>query len=298
MPLTTFIVTPILKKRIAVLLALPAAPLAVIFFRYFVFHRKGWTTIEIQYEAIFWFVRMLLAPLLVVCTLRFWTEFNETLVLGVKLIFGFILFSLLHWSLSIGVSKMLVHDLDHRGLNLFNTIKEKSTPINLFIYASSIFILYAWIYFERLRETGNRSMALENELLQHRTQTWVKGAPENGMPAVGIGNLVIKSAGRTVFVPMDAINMVLSYGPYVKIVTVEDKTHLLQRPLYQLEKQLPPNFKRVHRSCIVNGQIVKEVRSLKNGDYTLILSNGSEIRASRTFRENIKGLLGHDRLVL
>jgi len=262
-------VTSIFKKRIVVLFALSAIPLATIFFRNFVFY-----------------------------TIRFWTELNKRLALGFKLILGFILFSFLHWSLSFGISKLLVHDPDNRNLNLFNTIKEITTPINLFIYASSIFILYAWIYFDRYTEAGNKSVALERELFQHRIQSEQKDATERDTPAEGIQNLVIKSAAKTVLVAIDTINVLLSYGPYVKVITAENKMHLLQRPLYQIEKLLPQNFVRVHRSHIVNRLAVKEVRSLKNGDYTLVLSDGNEIRASRTYRENIKGLLGHDRLMV
>ncbi len=228
---------------------------------------------------------MLLTPLIVFYAIRFWTELNKTLVFGFKLILGFVLFSLLHWSLSFGVSKLIVHDPDSRNLNLWNTIKQGTTPINLFVYGISIFILYAWIYFERYIEARNKSVALERELVQNRSQTLQKEATESVASTLGIQNLVIKNGAKAVLVAIDTVNIFLSYGPYIKVITNENKTHLLQRPLYQIEKLLPPNFTRVHRSHIVNRSVVKEVRSLKNGDYVLVFSNGAEIRASRTYRE-------------
>jgi two-component system, LytTR family, response regulator len=48
----------------------------------------------------------------------------------------------------------------------------------------------------------------------------------------------------------------------------------------------------VHRSSIVNIKFIRETRSLLNGDYVLVLKNGNEIRASRTYRERLRSVLG------
>jgi len=71
----------------------------------------------------------------------------------------------------------------------------------------------------------------------------------------------------------------------------EKKTYLITEPIYELESTLDPSkFARVHRSVIVQINAIKSIQSLLNGDHILILKNGNEVRASRTYKEKIKEL--------
>lgn len=63
------------------------------------------------------------------------------------------------------------------------------------------------------------------------------------------------------------------------------RTFLARTSLTRPEGLLDPReFARVHRSPIVRMKRVREVRSLPNGDYVLLLENGTPIRMSRSRR--------------
>jgi len=86
---------------------------------------------------------------------------------------------------------------------------------------------------------------------------------------------------------MDEIIYFRAEGPYVQVITA-DKTYLITEPIYELESLVDPSkFARVHRSVIVQINAIKTIQSLLNGDHILILKNGKEIRASRTYKEKI-----------
>jgi two-component system, LytTR family, response regulator len=104
--------------------------------------------------------------------------------------------------------------------------------------------------------------------------------------------LSIKNGCRTMVIPFQDIEYFLSDGPYVRVVTM-NKNYLIHKPLYQFERELPAHiFLRVHRSCILNISRISEVKSLLNGDYIILMMGGREIRASRTYRENLRSALG------
>ena len=99
--------------------------------------------------------------------------------------------------------------------------------------------------------------------------------------------LAIKTGAKTELVNMDEIVYFRAEGSYVQVITA-DKTYLITEPIYELESWVDPSkFARVHRSVIVQINAIKTIQSLLNGDHILILKNGKEIRASRTYKEKI-----------
>jgi two-component system LytT family response regulator len=105
-------------------------------------------------------------------------------------------------------------------------------------------------------------------------------------------SLSVKNGTKTIILGFGDIEYFLADGPYIRVMA-GSKQYLLSMTLYELQDSLPSaNFLRVHRSCIVNTGFVKEIRSLLNGDYTLLLQSGKELRASRTYREQIRMTFG------
>ncbi|MCI0415811.1 LytTR family transcriptional regulator DNA-binding domain-containing protein, partial [bacterium] len=63
--------------------------------------------------------------------------------------------------------------------------------------------------------------------------------------------------------------------------------------LTALETKLNPKlFARIHRSSIVNLERIKELQPWFHGDYRVILSNGTELILSRTYRKRFQELIG------
>jgi two-component system LytT family response regulator len=59
-----------------------------------------------------------------------------------------------------------------------------------------------------------------------------------------------------------------------------------------LECKLDPReFIRIRRSTIVRVDVVKELQPLFNGEYALILKDGTQLQSSRRYRKNLDALL-------
>jgi two-component system LytT family response regulator len=110
---------------------------------------------------------------------------------------------------------------------------------------------------------------------------------KNNTVQTHLTQLPVKTGVKTELVDMDEIIFFRAEGSYVQVITA-DKNYLITEPIYELESLVDPSkFARVHRSVIVQINAIKTIQSLLNGDHILILKNGKEIRASRTYKEKI-----------
>ena len=102
--------------------------------------------------------------------------------------------------------------------------------------------------------------------------------------------IAIKADGRTVFLPTDDIDYIEAAGNYLRIVTSVRGTnaYMVRDRISEMERRLDPvAFARVHRSTIVNISRIKEMHPLFNGDQSLILTDGTRLTLSRTYREQL-----------
>lgn len=103
-------------------------------------------------------------------------------------------------------------------------------------------------------------------------------------PSKYLERLVIRSAGRVVFLRVDDVEWFEACANYVRI-HVGKETHLLRATMNALENQLDPRkFVRIHRSTMVKVDRVKELRSTFEGDSMVILQDGSRLHLSRGYR--------------
>jgi two-component system LytT family response regulator len=108
-----------------------------------------------------------------------------------------------------------------------------------------------------------------------------------------IERLVVKSSGRVYFLKTDEIDWVEASGNYVSLHAGRE-THLLRDTMNNLEGKLDPNaFLRIHRSRLINIDRIKELHPLFNGDYTVVLRDGTELTMSRTYRDRLLKLVGN-----
>src|SRR5690349_6137695 len=97
--------------------------------------------------------------------------------------------------------------------------------------------------------------------------------------------LMVKSAGRVVFLRVDEIDWIDAAGSYVRLHVGRD-AHLLHEGITALMARLDPSrFARVHRSTIVNLDRVRELQPWFHGDAVAILRDGTKLQVSRTYRE-------------
>lgn len=95
----------------------------------------------------------------------------------------------------------------------------------------------------------------------------------------------IKDRGQIFRVDVDTIERIDAAGDYMCIYT-GDNTLILRETMKDLEKRLDPRrFQRVHRSTIVNLDLVKQVKPHTNGECFLVLDSGAQVKVSRSYRD-------------
>jgi len=99
--------------------------------------------------------------------------------------------------------------------------------------------------------------------------------------------LMVKTAGRVVFLRVDEIDWIEAAGSYVRLHVGRDG-HLLHEGIAALMTRLDPaRFARIHRSTIVNLDRVRELQPWFHGDAVAILRDGTRLQVSRTYRESL-----------
>lgn len=99
--------------------------------------------------------------------------------------------------------------------------------------------------------------------------------------------LTINSGRTHEIIKLEDIIIIKSATPYVN-VELAQKTHLYSATLKSIISELDHRFIRIHRSMIVNIDKVLSYKSRLNGDYDLILENGTEVRLSRNYVKAFK----------
>jgi two-component system, LytTR family, response regulator len=107
-----------------------------------------------------------------------------------------------------------------------------------------------------------------------------------------LDRLVVKSGGRVFFLRTDEIDWIEAAGNYVRLHLGEE-SHLFRETMNGMESRLDSRrFVRIHRSRIVNTERIKELQPWFNGEYVVILRNGTRLTLSRGYREKLQEQLG------
>jgi hypothetical protein len=100
--------------------------------------------------------------------------------------------------------------------------------------------------------------------------------------------LLIKKLGREFLIQTSAIEWIEASGNYANL-HINNHVYPMRITMEKLEKSLPENFARVHRSSIVNLNQVQHLEALDSGDYEISLRAGVKLILSRRYRDNFKG---------
>jgi two-component system LytT family response regulator len=100
-----------------------------------------------------------------------------------------------------------------------------------------------------------------------------------------VDRLLVKQGDRHVLVRTAALQWVEAEDNYVRL-HVDGTSHLLRQTMAGLLARLDPaQFRRIHRSAIVNLDCIKEFQPWTGGDHLVIMRDGTRLTLSRTFRE-------------
>jgi two-component system LytT family response regulator len=103
--------------------------------------------------------------------------------------------------------------------------------------------------------------------------------------------LSFKDGSKVVMLDACDIDWIDAAGDYM-CIHAGGKTHIIRETMKTLQQRLDPaRFQRIHRSAIVNVKKVKELHPHSNGEYFVILENGSELKLSRSYKEVVQRFL-------
>lgn len=108
---------------------------------------------------------------------------------------------------------------------------------------------------------------------------------ELGRPAHDYAKrLAIKGDGRVILVDVGEVDRLEAAGNYVEVHSGA-RHHLVRETMASLEARLDPvRFVRVSRSSIVNADRVCELQPMFNGDFVVVLRDGTKVAGSRRYR--------------
>jgi two-component system LytT family response regulator len=190
------------------------------------------------------------------------------------------------------------------GFGVLETLELESLPVVIFVtaydqYALKAFEVHALDYllkpFDRERFNKALSRAKEQIFLRktgRHDQQLLALLQDLKNEKKFLERLVIKNAGRIFFVKADEISWIEASGNYARL-HVGAESHLLRETMNELETKLnPEKFLRIHRSHIVNMEHIKELQPWFQGEYVVILRDGTRLTLSRSYREKLNELLG------
>jgi two-component system LytT family response regulator len=199
------------------------------------------------------------------------------------------------------------------GFSVIQGLMDVEPPLFVFVTAFSEHALRAFdaqavdylikpVYEDRLPATMDRvrqrltekrsaeeSERLKEALAEHAPEAaeeLADSTPDNS-PAPGRYEKMIniKDQGQIFRVDVDTIERIDAAGDYMCIQT-GDNTLILRETMKDLEKRLDPRrFQRVHRSTIVNLDLVRQVKPHTNGECFLVLDSGAQVKVSRSYRD-------------
>jgi len=196
-----------------------------------------------------------------------------------------------------------IHMPDLDGFQVLEHIATDQMPLVIFTtaydqYAIRAFEAHALDYLLKPFHQQRLHHALERvkaELLkshEHGVKTRLlellgKASPESRE----LRRLVIRTAGRVVFLEFDEVDWIEAAANYVKL-HVGKESFLLREGIGHVSAKLDPErFVRIHRSYIVNVSRIRELQPCDSGEFIAVLRDGKELSCSRGCRSQLLKLI-------
>ena len=188
------------------------------------------------------------------------------------------------------------------GFGVVEAVGAEQMPPTLFItaydqFALRAFEVHALDYLLKPFSPERFQQALE------RARRWCGGAAQGQGPALDAlvagyrqerpwtDRILVRQGDRHRLVRTADIQWVEAEDNYVRL-HVEGTSHLLRQTMTGLLGRLDPaQFRRIHRSAIVNLDCIRELQPWTGGDAIVVMRDGTRLTLSRTFREQFGACL-------
>ena len=158
-------------------------------------------------------------------------------------------------------------------------------------YAIKAFETHAADYLLKPFSRERFDKAIQKMLLQQNNQSQAVAATALQSPAVS-NRIVVKDNGKIKIIPLQQLHYLEAADDYVKIHTAEG--HFLKKKTMQFfEDSLPQQeFIRIHRSYIVNAQLITKITPYEKDSQLAILTTGVQLPVSKSGYAKLKAVLG------
>ena len=196
-------------------------------------------------------------------------------------------------------------DIQMPGVDGFGVVEaigaDEKLPAVVFVTAYDQFALrafeaHALDYLLKPFERERFDKALDRVRIQLRGQANGHDDRLRGLVASLVGRerflerMVARTGGKILILRVD-VDWIEAAANYVR-VHIGPRQYLVRETMTNLETRLDPEkFLRIHRSIIVRKDRVKELEPLFQGDYSVILVDGTRLTSSRGYREKIQSFL-------
>jgi two-component system LytT family response regulator len=199
-------------------------------------------------------------------------------------------------------------DVQMPGLDGFGVLESigatNHLPAVVFVTAYDQFALrafeaHALDYLLKPFEAERFAKALDRvraQLRSQQSQTPVDERLRSLLASLGakehyLERMVARTNGKIIILRVDDVDWVEAAANYVR-VHIGPKQFLVRETMTNLETRLDPDrFLRIHRSIIVRKDRIKELEPLFQGDYSVVLHDGTRLTSSRGYRDKIQQFL-------
>lgn len=189
------------------------------------------------------------------------------------------------------------------GIGVVRAIGPERMPAVVFVtahdrHAVEAFEVHALDYVlkpvnrDRFNAAIDRVVALVGSGASHRAASLAGLVGSEGGPRAGAEHLAVRSGDRVLFLRMADIDWVEASDDKVKI-HVGRSVHEHRATMAQMEERLPATaFVRIHRSTIVNIGRIREFVPWFQGDWILVLADGTRLQSGKSYRARVRQLIG------
>jgi two-component system LytT family response regulator len=110
-------------------------------------------------------------------------------------------------------------------------------------------------------------------------------------PPAGAERIAVKSGDRVLYLRIADIDWIEAADDLVRL-HVGKTVHDHRATMAQIEQRLPASkFIRIHRSTIVNIERIREFQPWFQGDWILVLADGTRLQSGKSYRRRIRELM-------
>ena len=195
-------------------------------------------------------------------------------------------------------------DIQMPGMNGFEVVEAlepKDRTLVVFVtaydeHAVKAFEVHALDYLLKpFDRTRLRSCLARVRAERHTDTSKLKELLAEFRPREYLNRVVVKTRGRVLLLKMDEVDWIETAANYVELHAGK-QSYLLRETLNSLDEKLDPRrFVRVHRSSIVNLDRIQELQAWSHGDFIVLLKDGTKLRMSRRYKQNLTDISGERR---